>query len=56
MALETTMKSSKLARRKFTQSALYYREKGNRKMMRIELNLARFEVANQRYFLGPAPF
>jgi len=56
VALETTMKASKLARRKFTQSALYYREKGDRTMMRIELNLARTEVVNQRYFLGPAPF
>lgn len=56
MALETSEKESQLARRKYTQSALYYRAKGDRIRMLVELNLARMEVLNQRYFLGEPPF
>lgn len=56
MAIETAEKESRLARRMFTQAALYYRAKGDRVRMLIELNLARLEVMNQRYFLGEPPF
>lgn len=56
MSLATTMKESQLSRRMTTQKALWYRLRGDRKGMLIQLNLSRCEVMNQRYFLGPAPF
>lgn len=56
MALATTVEESKKQRRHFTLSALSARAIGNRKLMMAELNLARIEVLNQRYFLGPCPF
>lgn len=56
MSLATTVEESKKQRRHFTLSALAARAIGNRKLMKAELNLARIEVINQRYFLGPCPF
>lgn len=56
MALAKTIEESKKQRRHFTLLALAARAIGNRQLMRAELNLARTEVLNQRYFLGPCPF
>lgn len=56
MSLTTTMEESKKQRRHYTLSALAARAIGNRKQMMTSLNLARIEVINQRYFLGPCPF
>lgn len=56
MSLANNMKESQLQRRMFTQQALYYRLKGDRKAMLAHLNLSRIEVLNQRYFLGECPF
>ena len=56
MSLSTTVEESKKQRRHFTLLALSARAIGNRKQMMAELNLARIEVMNQRYFLGPCPF
>lgn len=56
MSLATTMEESKKQRRHYTLLALAARAIGNRKQMMTSLNLARIEVINQRYFLGPCPF
>ena len=56
MSLATTVEESKKQRRYYTLLALAARAIGNRDLMMAELNLARIEVMNQRYFLGPCPF
>lgn len=56
MSLATTTEESRIKRRGYVMDALYHRRKGNRKSMRLSLELAFYERLNSKYFLGPCPF
>ena len=49
-------KVSKAWRRAYIESALAYREAGNREDKRLALHAAKMERLNQRFFLGETPF